>query len=219
MNTTLAVKYYAGEPLEAGGTSISSGATPALRDLVGTLINPGMTVLDYGAGKHARNADFLRSFCIRTYAFDPHNWNCEGDGWTRGMISPKLDLNVNDGNPFDFCFSSYVLNVVPKHVEKEIIKHCESMSSQVVHIVRNNDVIEMLQAALKRRDETVLSFLHQHFGNDWTVDGVLQDINETRRFCEFGVQTSRGFQRLTDLEEYGYRLLRKTHGFKVYVKS
>lgn len=55
-------KYYTGKPLETGGTSTGFGgsAAPALKALVGKIIKPGMKVLDYGAGKHARNADYLR---------------------------------------------------------------------------------------------------------------------------------------------------------------
>lgn len=60
-------KYYTGKPLESGGTSITGGAAPALKALVGKVFKRGMKVLDYGAGKYARNADYLRGEGIDTY--------------------------------------------------------------------------------------------------------------------------------------------------------
>ena len=77
-------KYYTGKPLESGGTSITGGAAPALKALVGKVFKRGMKVLDYGAGKYARNADYLRGEGIDTFAFDPFNGNAEqSEGWER----------------------------------------------------------------------------------------------------------------------------------------
>jgi hypothetical protein len=53
-------RFYAGKPLETGGTSIAGGAAPPIKFLFAKgYIKPGMKVLDFGAGKYARNADFL----------------------------------------------------------------------------------------------------------------------------------------------------------------
>jgi len=52
--------YYDGPPLESGGTSITGRAVPYIRALIGSLPE-GSRILDYGAGKMARNADFLRA--------------------------------------------------------------------------------------------------------------------------------------------------------------
>jgi len=37
-------------------------------------------------------------------------------------------------------------------------------------------------------------------------------------FAKFGTKTIRGFQRIVYLEEYGYKLLAKRSGYKVYEK-
>lgn len=51
--------FYDGRPLEQGGTSIKGkGAAPYVRRLARRL-EPGTRILDYGAGKYARNADYL----------------------------------------------------------------------------------------------------------------------------------------------------------------
>lgn len=116
-------KYYTGKPLESGGTSIAGSAAPALKALVGKVFKPGMKVLDYGAGKYARNADHLRKDGIETFAYDPFNGNAEAaEGWDEGKISKSISLKVNGGKKFDAGFSCFVLNVVPKNVEQDIIK-------------------------------------------------------------------------------------------------
>jgi hypothetical protein len=72
--------------------------------------------------------------------------------------------------------------------------------------------------ALLKKDKYVYPFFVNEYNNGKEVDPAELSDDEIMEFCKFGVQTSRGFQRIPDLEEYGYKLIRKTDGFKVYEK-
>jgi len=213
-------QYYDGEPLEKGGTSIASKgdirAAPAIRSLYGDLINDGDTVLDYGAGKYYRNADYLRDKGLEVFAYDPFNFTNETDGWDAGDVAKR----VPKGKKFDVAFTCYVLNVVPFHVEQEIIRDIERKAKRVLHIVRNQDVYDLAKNGLLSQNKTIWAFFLEHF---WTKKEPPKPEQVTdkliERFCKFGFETSRGFQRIPKLEEHGYKLIQKTHGFKVYSKG
>jgi len=208
-------RVYTGDPLEKGGTSIAGNASPAVRDLLTKgIIKSGMTVLDFGAGKYARNANFLNDNGVKCYAYDPYN-GTSVDGW-KG-VSNKLPSK----GKFDLAFTAFVLNVVPEHTENELIKMVAQHASQQVHITRNMDIYDTIKRAIERKDKLVGDFFLTHYADDaqkqMYEEGTLPK-EVIVDFCKFGVQTSRGFQRIPFLEEKGFALIRKTAGFKVYKK-
>ena len=213
---------YVGEPLETGGTSIAGNAAPPVRELLKNgSIKTGMKVLDYGCGKFLRNASFLRENGVEVYAYDPFNQGSK-DGWEFG--SNKLPRGVK----FDVVFSAYVLNVVPQKIEQHIIHETQMLGKHVYHITRNMDIFDTTVKALNRMDKVVSGFfLNEYLPSLHVTERdrlrlALEDDTLTKediiKFCMFGVQTSRGFQRIPMLEEYGFRVARKTSGFKVYKK-
>jgi len=207
-------RVYTGEPLEKGGTSISGNAAPPVRDLLAKgIIKPGMTVLDFGAGKFARNANFLRDNGVKCYAYDPFN-GTNADGWEQG-VSKKLPSK----GKFDLAFTAYVLNVVPEHVENELLGAISKHAKQQVHITRNMDIYDTVKKAIERKDKLVGNFFLTHYADDaqkqMFEEGTLPK-EVIVDFCKFGVQTSKGFQRIPFLEQKGFTLIRKANGFKVY---
>jgi len=209
-------QYYDGEPLETGGTSISGKAAPAIRALYGDLIDDGDKVLDYGAGKYGRNSDYLRARDIKVYAYDPFNFNVEEGGWDEGEIAKHLPK----GERFDVAFTCFVLNVVPHHVEVQVIRDTEKRAKRVIHITRNQDVYDLAKRGLISKNRTIWPFFLEEF---WTKKKPpqVEDITDEliQRFCEFGFETSKGFQRIPRLEDHGYKLVRKTSGVKTYIKD
>jgi len=207
-------RTYTGEPLETGGTSISGAAAPALRDLFNKgEIKAGMTVLDYGAGKSGRNANFLRENGVKCFAYDPFN-GTNVDGW-KG-VSDTLPSGT-----FDVGFTAYVLNVVPEHIEDQLISDVDKASKRQFHITRNRDIYDTVKRALQRKDKLVGDFFLTHFADDeqkrMYEEGTLPN-DVIIAFCEFGVQTSKGFQRIPFLANKGFTLVRKTNVAKVYKK-
>lgn len=196
-------KYYTGEPLEKGGTSIMGKEVAGLAYLleIGAL-KGAKTILDYGAGKYGRNSKYLRMRGYNVYSYDPYNGS-DADGWTD--VSNKLP-----DEKFDIGFTSYVLNVVPEHIETEILSELKELCKKQFHITRNMDIYDTVSKALERKDPIVYNFFTEEFGGTQiTRDTAIE-------FCKFGVQTSKGFQRIPFLEEKGFTLLKKTNGFKVY---
>lgn len=206
-------RRYAGDPLEAGGTSIAGGAAPALKQLATQPdFKNAETILDYGAGRFARNANYLREQGYRVYAYDPFNGAPDGDGWN--VTSQK-----KPAEQFDVGFTSFVLNVVPEHIEKSIIEDLKQLAKTSYHITRNKDIFDMVKKALSRREPTVTNFFLNNFADEEErqafeegrlTDKIIQD------FCEHGVQTSRGFQRIPTSEDSGLTLIKSTSGYKVY---
>lgn len=207
--------FYTGKPLEVGGTSTNfSSAAPGLKLLVSRgNIKTTDTVIDYGAGKYGRNARYLREQGIKTYAYDPFNGN-DVDGW-------KDTSKTLPSTKFDVGFTSFVLNVVPKHIESSIIKDIESKCKHVYHIVRNYDVFDSTKKALLKKDKIVWNFFIKEFlpsvNKDESVE-ITDDI--IKEFCIFGVQTSKGFQRICYLEDSGYTLIKgnEKSPYKIYGK-
>lgn len=196
-------KTYRGQPLEEGGTSISTSTTPVLRDLfMSQDISDQTRVLDYGAGKSGRNARWLRARGVKVYAYDPYN-GVDCDGWEG--VSNKLP-----DEKFDVAFSSYVLNVVRDQDEDEIVQNMERYAPKCFHITRNQDVFDSIKKALERKDPTVTQFFEQEYGG-----GDLSDAN-VQNFCQFGAKTSKGFQRIPQLEHKGYNLIKSGKNYKLY---
>jgi hypothetical protein len=221
-NSSGCTRFYTGEPLETGGTSIAGDVAPPIRDLFKKgVIKQGDTILDYGAGKYGRNANWLREQGCNVFAFDPYNGKTS-DGW-EGVSSQK-PKNVPHSLKFDIVFSAYVLNVVPEHVESGILQDIKRYKGDAkeFHITRNKDIFDSVKNALARGEKTVTNFFKRHFmeQDEATASVTIDDLSDDliREFCCFGVQTSRGFQRIPFLESKGFKLMRSTGGFKVYTR-
>ncbi len=204
-------RYYTGKPLETGGTSIAGNEAPGVRFLFQKgYFDSSYTILDYGAGKFARNADYLREKGMKVYAYDPFNGKPGADGWEIGKVSLNLP-NIK----FDIAFTSFVLNVVPFHIEEDILKDVRKYSGNEYHITRNKDIFVTIKSALLRKDPIVYNFYINEYGGSPDIENITDE--EIMDFCYFGVQTSRGFQRIPLLEEErGYKLIKNTSAFKVY---
>ena len=190
--------------IEMGKTAMST-KTPA--PAVVWLYDTGKlngNILDYGAG-FGRNTVYLRSKGLKVYSYDPFNGKSV-DGYTD--VS-----NVVPTDKFDVGFTSFVLNVTDKNLEKDIINKVSSLSSKSYHIVRNKDVSDMISGALNRKDKTVTnSFIRSGFDiNTYTDDDIT-------KFSAMGTDTFKGFQRILFLENDGFQLLKITRLYKIYTK-
>jgi hypothetical protein len=202
--------YYNGKPLEKGGTSIQGKAAPGVRWLFGKgYIKTTDKVLDYGAGKYGRNGLYLREQGCDVFCYDPFNGSGK-DGWNGVAATlPK--------ERFDITFTSFVLNVIPIQIERDIVREVSSMSKKSFHITRNTDIFDSVKKALYRKDKLVGAFFKKHFATDLEKEQYKQEVldDETiMEFCLFGVQTSRGFQRIPCLNDA--QLLKSTSGYKIY---
>jgi hypothetical protein len=211
-------RFYQGKPLEKGGTSIAGNVAPPVRELFKKgLINSGDTVLDYGAGKYGRNADWLREQGCRVYAYDPFHGG--QDGW-EGVSNKKPTMNF-----YQKSFSAYVLNVVPEYVETAIIQEVNRYtlaSGKQFHITRNKDVFDSAKKALMAQNKVVGKFFIEHFaeGDEDISNYENKTLSDERieDFCCFGYQSTRGFQRIPFLEDKGFKIVRSTSGYKIYQK-
>lgn len=207
--------FYTGPALESGGTSIrGQGAAPYVRRLARQL-EPGTRILDYGAGRFARNADFLRGLGHTVYAYDPFNGRGK-EGYRKGTVS-KLLPHRRD---FDLVLTCYVLNVVPELVEEEILAACAELGCEQLHVTRGLDIFDSVKKALLRGDETVCDFFREHYMPGRRVGAAFREGRLTDAhildFCRFGVQTSRGFQRIPELAAKGFTVEADTHGFRAF---
>jgi len=210
--------FYDGPPLEEGRTSITNSTAPYVRKM-GKDITPGMKILDYGAGQIARNGDYFRGLGAKVYAYDPFH-STGGDGWEMGSVTQRMPRGK-----FDLVFTCYVLNVVPKEVERSILKNCLRFSKgQVVHITRNKDIEQMARGALGRGDPLVTGFVNEWFIpqcaphlasvaiEDWTDADYVA-------LCAYGVATRQGFQRIPYLEHEGYAQPANNAKYKAYKRG
>lgn len=208
-------EVYTGPSLEQGGTSIrGQGAAPFIRRLAKTL-EPGTTILDYGAGKYARNADYLRKLGFTVYAYDPFNGRGH-KGYEMGAVSRLLPRRK-----FDLGLTCYVLNVVPEPVENQIMAEVAGLSKEQLHVTRSLDIFDSVKNALERGDETVCAFFEEHFMPGRRVGAAFREGRLTDKqilaFCRFGVQTSRGFQRIPEPE--GLHFVGGGRGHRVFSNS
>jgi len=205
-------KYYEGVSLEEGGTSRAGEVSPAIMYLFNSgVFVSGDKVIDYGAGKYARNANFLRNQGIDVFAYDPYNGG-SGDGWL------KISSTLPKGEYFNVGFTCYVLNVVPKKIEQKIISELSSICGVSYHTVRN-DIFDFVKRALLAKKEPIVSFFINNFASADEINDLEEgnlSNNVIMEFCEFGVQTSKGFQRLTVLEKEGASLILKNKSYKIY---
>jgi len=212
-------RAYKGKSIENGATSIKGqGPSPALKWLVKKgHLRKGMRVLDYGAGKFARNADYLRSLGCKVYAYDPYNFNTTGSGFLKGKVTKRKPTGR-----FDVAFTCFVLNVVPAKVELQIVREVKTYSDCVFHVTRNLDIVTMANKA-------ILGETNNTWITDWYYDKFMQAPRvvaesmteyEKRRtlgnFVHYGFQTGKGkFQRLpkeTAMTHRGYLMLQEQAG-------
>jgi hypothetical protein len=215
----LELRLYKGKALENGGSSIQGGATGGIKTLVSNgSLKSGMNVLDYGAGKYARNADFLRKKGMKVYAYDPYNYNSNGDGWGTGKVS-----NKQPSGKFDVGFTSFVLNVVPDGEANKIIKRLNSSSRHTYHIVRDKtDIMTQARNSLKNSRSEGYKFFMERYATPELKrklqSGNLSD-SDIEEFCKYGFPTKPGsFQRLCRLEEKGFKRISSGSGYWVYGK-
>lgn len=207
-------RVYSGNPIECGGTSIQGGVAPALAEMYARGVFSGAkSIIDYGAGRYARNANYLREKGFRVYAYDP-NHGTDVDGYIG--ISNKLP-----NRRFDVGFTSFVLNVVPEYIEREIVSQLSELSRKSFHITRNRDVFDSVKKSLLRADDTVSAFFLNHFATKKEASMLARgDIPDSviLAFCEHGVQTTRGFQRIPSAGQIADNMMeiKSTSAWKIY---
>ena len=195
-------KTYEGSVIEKGGTSIKAKVSPSVVWLFKKgYVKPGDRVLDYGAGKYARNAKWLIARGCEVYAYDPYNAKpYEYSALVRPRLPPRRVK-------FDVGLSVFVLNVVQAEEEKRIILDMMGRCKRNFHVVRNEDLLMSVKNALEVRRGPVWTF----WNNEYKKHRVSGSCEE---FCRFGVKTRRGFQRLTDATG---KLLRRVNPYKIYI--
>ena len=206
-------RRYRGIALETGGTSINAKVAPGVKWLKGKGYFKGAeTILDFGAGKYDRNATWLRKKGFRVYSYDPYNGAGYSDGWE------NVTMKLPTGH-FDVAFSSYVLNVVPEHVEQNIVEKMARRADQSYHIVRE-DIFKVAKKALTGHCNTACQFFLDEFATEEEKEmyhaGKLTD-EIILRFCEHGFETRDGFQRKCTSEDYGLDVTYYSRNrFKIY---
>lgn len=221
---------YDGPPLEDGKTAGHwKVPAPAIKRLVvqGVFADSG-AVLDYGAG-HGRNTNYLRDMGLDVYAYDPYN-STGFDGWgyisevipNKRMFFPyenKIEHADTTKPLFDIGFTSYVLNVVPEWVEESITAQVAKLCQTSYHIVRRLDILTMAKKAIDRNDTIVLEWFKQYLRDStWPYNLNPRSIsNKTLiEFCEYGVQTIKGFQRLVKLDAKGFTKVYEETNYTIY---
>jgi len=163
-------------------------------------------ILDYGCGRTARNSEWLAGKGNKMFRYDPY-WGKEGGdfGWLPNRISNELPKFPH----FDIVFSCFVLNVVTKKVQDNIIDTIRSRPNEIyttqIHIVRN-DVVAAAKNAMGKKDPVTTEF-HKNYFKKGSIEN----------FARFGFPTSRGFQRQID-EIKGFELIKETGSYKVFIK-
>lgn len=161
-------------------------------------IDEGMECLDYGAG-HGRNAAWLRDRGVTVYAYDPNHGSDER-GWS-GVSDTLPD------SQFDFAFTSYVLNVLPKEVEGEVISDVRAYAPTQAHIVRGDELLDEVSKMFVNRNSHV-----QRSWMEFKGDMIRFELED---FCRFGVHTGPGrYQRLS---RPNLSLVYSIKAWKVYI--
>lgn len=212
-------RRYTGDPPETGGTSIQGKVAPGVTFLSDMGVFQGAKkIIDYGAGKYGRNANWLRRQGFQVWAFDPFNGSPDADGWTE--VSTKIPRGK-----FDVGFTSFVLNVVPEHIEKDIVNGLSKIARKRYHVTRNRDVFDAAKAGLMKGAQPISDWFLNEFATEQEKQELLSGnlSNETiLAFSQFGyiTKTARGvgFQRIPTAEDYGLKLIKGTKGsgWKVY---
>ncbi len=196
------------EPTVSKLTSITSDVTKSVKWLFNRGAFKG-TIIDYGCGRVARNSVFLREQGLKVYSYDKF-WGKSGvDGW--------LDISSDLPNEqFYVGFTSFVLNVVNVIEEDEILQWMRSHTKKDYHITRNQDITKMIKQGLERGDRIITNFFEKEFGGDLSKPLTDQEI---RDFAAFGTKTSRGFQRIPELQFKGYKLIKLEPQVKIYERE
>jgi hypothetical protein len=211
---------YTGPAPSSKETSITANVSKFVQSVLQSYIEPGMRILDWGAGKVARVADLLRAQGHDVYAYDPYNGNGV-DGRSIGAVS-----TFRPEDKFDVAFTSFVLNVVKEDVENQILAEIQLYADRVFHICRGRELAAQVERALIREDPLVVGFFKDFYGRcdpdalaRFEVGGVgwLTEA-DFLNFAAHGFITPKGFQRLPMLKGKGYPLVRETTNYKVYAK-
>lgn len=186
--------YYNGECIEKGKTSRCNNVSPAVKWLEENGYLPVESIIfDVGAGKIGRNAKYLRKQQHEVYAYDPYNFNTSGSGFDKGAISSEYP-NRN----FNIGLTCYVLNIVPKYEEENILTKMMWFCDKSYHIVRDTDFIyEVSIALMKGRGYTWEFYKSSGFQIKYPIitDEVIKE------FCRYGIQTGKDmFQRFVILD-------------------
>ena len=204
-------KYFNGEAPSGKMTSISGGASPAIKWLYNQNRLPhsfsfkNLHILDYGCGRNARNSEWLeeeRGNIFRIFRYDPYWGKEDENGWVRGEISNTLP----DFPYIDIVFTSFVLNVVTKKVQDSIIADCNKIAGVSYHIVRN-DVVKAAHKAMNNNDPITTAFCRDHFNGDNIED-----------FARFGFATKKGFQRQIDYIK-GFDCIKETSSYRIFCNA
>ena len=145
--------------------------------LKNNLFSDAETILDFGAGR-GRHADHLRRLGYKVFAYDPYHYN-KLNGYEYGGISSQIP-----SVKFDVCISSFVLNVVPRYIEKRILAIVERRASKrVLHITRNMDILTYVHDALADGNPHISRFYRDVYKGPKNPN-VAQVLN----FCKYGVR-------------------------------
>lgn len=211
--------YFEGDPETDSKASSMRSGTPPSKDLLRVFksispIKPDgspVTVLDYGAGREGRNAEALREMGFKVYGYDYSHSHGSG-GWAG--VSTKKPVGVK----FDYCMCVFVLNVVTKEIEKEIVKDLKRFSKNIVVMVRQfggNDLGTSAEKGIKRgKGITYDWFVDKYLSaRGLSIEDVFDEEGNVPQelvldFARFGFLTKGpfgvSFQRATFPEEYGF---------------
>lgn len=210
-------EYYDGASPEQGGTSMKiSTPAPAIVSMhKNGWFDGAENVIDFGSGRTSRNANFLRQQGFNVFAYDPFHGD-NSSGWGVDEVSNRIPSGIT----FDVGFTSFVTNVVPKHIEDVIVDELESVSKKTYHITRRKDIFVMAKDNLLKGNKFIMDFYLNEYGGKLPLpEGDKQLLDDiVMDFCLYGFITKRGFQRIPEMEYSGYDLKINTSAYKVYGK-
>ena len=203
-------RIYTGPAIETGTTCIQGKVTPGVKYLFnrGLIQSP---VVDWGSGKYARNAKWLREQGLQVYAYDP--WHGNGDGYQGiSSIEPK--------ERFKTGFSSYVLNVIRLQDEQYILEMLKEITEYSYHVVRG-DILGQVKKWMEKGNPTTVEWFRSEFATPEEIDLYDQGRLPSEvmlEFARFGVKTGMGynrfgFQRSCNLS---ISLIHRSSGYRIY---
>jgi hypothetical protein len=196
------------EPTMSKMTSIVSGPSRDLKWIYNNKHFNGK-VIDYGCGKVARNSIYLREQGLQVYSYDPYWGKPNVNGWKD--ISKDLPTDK-----FDIGFTCFVLNVVNIIEENEILNWMKSHCNKDFHITRNKDISSLIRSSLKKQNKRLIKFLKKHLSFDETKPYTEEDIEN---IAHHGILTVKGFQRIPELKDKEYKLIKIKTGVKIYERE